>query len=277
MKISVIFTTYNSPEWLQKVLWGFHCQTDTNFEVVVADDGSTDETRQVIDRTRDETGMAIQHVWHEDNGFQKCRILNKALLAAKGEYVVMTDGDCIPRSDFIAVHRANAQPGFFLSGGYFKLPMDISKAITRDDVAQGNCFRKSWLIDHGMKSSIKFMKLNTGTLRATIYNKLTLTKPTWNGHNASCYLSDAFRVNGFDERMRYGGQDREFGERLTNIGLKAKQIRYSAICVHLDHARGYENKADWETNRNIRETTVREHITETPFGIKQLNEFQTQS
>lgn len=277
MKISVIFTTYNSPEWLQKVLWGFDCQTDTNFEVVVADDGSTDETRQVIDRMRDQTKMAIQHIWHEDDGFQKCRILNKALLAAKGEYVIMTDGDCIPRSDFITAHRANAKPGYFLSGGYFKLPMDISKAIIRDDIAQGNCFRTSWLLDHGMKYSIKFMKLNAGAVRAAIYNKLTLTKPSWNGHNASCYIADAIRVNGFDERMRYGGQDREFGERLTNIGLKAKQIRYSAICVHLDHARGYENKADWEKNRNIRATTVREHVTETPCGIKQLNDSSIQS
>ncbi len=277
MKISVIFTTYNSPEWLQKVLWGFHCQTDADFEVVVADDGSTDETRQIIDRTRDETGMAIQHIWHEDNGFQKCRILNKALLAAKGEYVVMTDGDCIPRNDFIAAHRANAEPGFFLSGGYFKLPMDISKAISREDIAQGNCFRTSWLLDHGMKHGIKFMKLNAGPLRATIYNKLTLTKPTWNGHNASCYIADAFRVNGFDERMRYGGQDREFGERLTNIGLIAKQIRYSAICVHLDHARGYENKTDWEMNRSIRAATAKNHVTETPFGIKQINEQSTRS
>jgi glycosyltransferase involved in cell wall biosynthesis len=275
LKISVIFTTYNSPEWLQKVLWGFDCQTDTNFEVVVADDGSTNETRQVIDRMRDETTMAIQHIWHEDDGFQKCRILNKALLAAKGEYVVMTDGDCIPRSDFIAAHRANAKPGYFLSGGYFKLPMSISKAITRDDIAKGNCFRTSWLLDHGMKYSIKFMKLNAGAVRAAIYNKLTLTKPSWNGHNASCYIADAIRVNGFDERMRYGGQDREFGERLTNIGLKAKQIRYSAICVHLDHARGYENKADWETNRNIRATTVKEGVTETPCGIKQLNDSST--
>lgn len=277
MKISVIFTTYNSPEWLQKVLWGFHCQADTNFEVVVADDGSTDETRQLIDRMRDETHLEIQHVWHEDKGFQKCRILNKALLAAKGDYIIMTDGDCIPRNDFVAVHRANAKPGFFLSGGYFKLPMNISKAITREDITQGNCFRTSWLIERGMKRSLKFMKLNARTARALLYNKLTFTKPTWNGHNASCYRTDALRVNGFDERMRYGGQDREFGERLTNIGLKAKQIRYSAICVHLDHARGYENKADWEINRNIRETTVRERITETPCGIKQLSEPTPQS
>lgn len=270
LKISVLFTTYNSPEWLEKVLWGYHYQTDDNFEIVIGDDGSGLATREVIERFKSETSRPVQHVWQEDEGFQKCRILNKAIVAAVGEYIVITDGDCIPRRDFVEVHRAAAQPGRFLSGGYFKLPLSTSKTIIRDHIAAGDCFNKSWLIAHGVKPSLKFMKLTASPLQAKIYNSLTLTKRSWNGHNASCWKNDALLVNGFDERMKYGGLDCEFGGRLLNAGIKAKQIRYSAICVHLDHARGYVNDEDWKRNRVIRKTSIREKLVETPAGIKQM-------
>ncbi|HKJ52882.1 MAG TPA: glycosyltransferase family 2 protein [Gammaproteobacteria bacterium] len=266
MKISVIFTTYNSPVWLEKVLWGFHYQTDGNFEVVVADDGSGDETRSVIEKFQRDSDLEILHLWQEDDGFQKCRILNKAIVAARGEYIVMTDGDCIPRSDFVAVHRKYAEPGYFLSGGYIKLPMSVSEAITRDDIAAGRCFDKQWLRRNGFRPPLK---ITASPRQAMIFNHLTLTNRTWNGHNASCFKQDALMVNGFDERMKYGGLDCEFGGRLLNAGIKTKQIRYSAICVHLDHARGYVNDEDWRNNRVIRKTSIREKLIETPRGIRQ--------
>lgn len=100
LKNTVIFTTYNSPAWLEKVLWGFHYQTDKDFEVTVADDGSGQETRDLIERFQRESGLDLLHVWQEDDGFQKCRILNQAIVAARGEYMITTDGDCIPRKDF---------------------------------------------------------------------------------------------------------------------------------------------------------------------------------
>ena len=270
MLISVIFTTYNSPKWLEKVIWGFLQQDDRNFELVVADDGSKEETRDLIRRYQNEGGIPIRHVWQKDDGFQKCKILNKAIVAAKGDYIVMTDGDCIPRRDFVSVHRHCAEPGHFLSGGYFKLPMSTSEQISRDDIVSGRCFDKQWLIDHGVKPSIKFMKISAGPLRARIFNALTTTNRSWNGHNASCWKKDALLVNGFDERMKYGGLDAEFGWRLKHSGIRAKQIRYSAICVHLDHARAYVNDDDWKRNRDIRNKTVSEKLVETPAGIKQL-------
>ena len=268
----MVFTTYNSPEWLKKVIWGFSFQDDKNFEVVIADDGSTHETAELIKELKASTGIDIKHVWQTDDGFQKCRILNKAMLACDGDYIVITDGDCIPRRDFLSIHRKHAEPGYYLSGGYFKLPMDTSRMISFDDIKSGRCFEKSWLVENGVAPSIKFMKLTAGPLRANIYNSLTLTKRKWNGHNASCFKSDVLKVNGFDERMKYGGLDAEFGGRLRNAGLKAKQIRYSAICVHLDHSRGYANPEDMARNRQIRQTSIEQSLIETPCGIKQLQE-----
>ena len=269
--ISVIFTTYNSPDWLAKVLWGFHYQADIEFEIVIADDGSRSDTEQVIKAFSAQTHLTVKHVWHADEGFQKCRILNEAILAAEGEYLILTDGDCIPRHDFVTAHRQEAEPGRYLSGGYFKLPLAVSQAIDQNAIEAGLCFDRQWLLHQGMKSSLKFMKLTASGGQSKWFNRLTPTKRTWNGHNASGWKADALAVNGFDERLQYGGLDCEFGERLVNLGVRPKQIRYSAITVHLDHPRGYASAEGWARNRAIRRTVADQKVIETPAGIRQLS------
>ena len=125
---SVIISTYNNPEWLEKVLWSYEFQAYKKFEVVIADDGSDENTKQLICRLEKEVSYPIQHIWHEDNGFQKTIILNKATVASKGDYLVYSDGDCIARKDFLETHINFREKGFFLSGGYFKLPMNNIRA-----------------------------------------------------------------------------------------------------------------------------------------------------
>lgn len=267
MKVSVIISTYNNPAWLEKVIWGYERQTHRGFELVIADDGSNDSTRTVIEYYQRISWMKIVHVWHPDNGFQKSAILNKALVKATGDYIIFSDGDCIPRIDFVEVHVKNARPGFFLSGGYFKLPMSISTLITQDDIAKRRVFDAKWLIKNGLKPSFKLNKLTSRGLKEQILNSITTTKPTWNGHNSSGWKEDLIRVNGFNEDMQYGGQDREFGERLVNRGLRGLQIRYSAICIHLDHPRGYNTKASIEKNNRIRKETRDLKKVWTRFGI----------
>lgn len=267
MKISVIFSTYNSEEWLEKVLWGFNCQTFRDFEVIIADDGSGPATANLIIRLQTELSINIVHVWQEDRGFQKSQILNKSILAATGEYLIFTDGDCIPRKDFIAQHVKFMEKGYFLSGGYFKLPMTTSKRITKDNIENQNCFQLDWLRKNGLPFSFKNIKLISSGIFSTLINLLTPTKATWNGHNASGWREDLIAINGFNQEMQYGGQDRELGERLVNYGLKSKQIRYNAICLHLDHTRGYVNKETWEKNFNIRENTKKNKVVKTPYGI----------
>ena len=138
--VSVIVSTYNKPEWLEKVLWGFNCQTYKDFELIVADDGSKKETSELLKEMQRKVSYPINHVWQEDDGFQKCRILNKAIKSCKNDYIIMTDGDCIPREDFVQVHYINKEPGYFISGGYYMLPMNISMAITKEDIEKQNCF-----------------------------------------------------------------------------------------------------------------------------------------
>jgi glycosyltransferase involved in cell wall biosynthesis len=141
-------------------LRGFSAQTITDFDIVIADDGSNDETKEKIDTLKNSIKIPIIHVWHPDNGFQKTKILNKAILAAQSDYQIFTDGDCIPRNDFVERHLEFREKVFFLSGGYFKLPMNISKLITKNVILIQNCFDLEWLTSVGLISNIKKIKLS---------------------------------------------------------------------------------------------------------------------
>ncbi len=269
MKISVIITTYNSEEWLKKVLFGYLNQTETDFEVVIADDGSTEKTKQVITEFSSKFKYPIVHVWQEDHGFQKCKILNKAILQTNSNYILFTDGDCIPREDFVATHLKHKEKGFFLSGGYFKLPMKTSQAIEEKDIISKQCFDLFWLAKNGVKTNFKLTKLIRFKPFILFMNWVTPTKKTFNGHNTSCYKQDLIAVNGFNESMQYGGLDREIGERMFNLGIRSKQIRYSAICLHLDHARSYFSKEKFQENSKIREFNIRNKVIKIENGLSQ--------
>lgn len=271
MKLSVIVSTYNAPKWLEKSLWGYAAQTHLPFELIIADDGSGPKTAELIERMRRQTGLAIRHVWQRDDGFRKCRILNKAIIQATGDYLVFSDGDCIPRRDFLAVHAARAAPGCSLSGGYFKLPMVTSQAIQPDDITQGRCFEPSWLYTKGLQRRLKtFKKLDASPGQARWLNRLTPTRCNFKGSNGSAWREDVLRINGFDERMAYGSEDREFGVRLLNAGVRPRHVRYDAICLHLDHPRGYVDPAAYAWNRQLRKSNERSGIAHTDFGIRQL-------
>lgn len=270
--ISVIITTYNSETWLEKVLWGYAVQSFTDFELIIADDGSTTKTKELIDRFRNEFKHPIIHVWQEDLGFQKTKILNKAIVKSTSSYILFSDGDCIPRQDFVATHLKNMKKGYFLSGGYFKLNDVVSNSIDINDIKNQNCFQIKWLLNNGLKFNFKLSKLTKNKLFAQFMNWITPTKKTFNGHNTSCFKEDLIAVNGFNEEMKYGGLDREIGERLFNNKIKSKQIRYSAICLHLNHDRSYATNDNWIHNNNIRKFNKQNNITTIENGLsKYLN------
>src|SRR5690606_9451069 len=138
---------------------------------------------------------------------------------------------------------------------------------TREDILTGKCFDIDWLKRQGIKSSFKNNKLTSRGFKSRLLNFITPTSASWNGHNASGWKKDILAINGFDERMQYGGQDRELGERLFNLGVKSRQIRYSAVCVHLDHKRGYKTPESIKKNKAIRKNTKDSRSTWTSYGI----------
>ena len=267
MLASVIFSTYNHPRWLEKTLWGFSVQSYRDFEIIVADDGSAQETRGVVESIKSQIDIPIQYLWQQDDGFQKSRILNKAIVASRGEYLIFTDGDCIPHPDFVKNHVELAAANTMLSGGYFKLPLQVSRALTRQDIVSGNCTRPGWLLKNGVAFTPRIAKLFCHPVGGAILDALTLTRASWNGHNSSTWKKHILAANGFDERMQYGGQDRELGERLMNMGIKTRQVRYRCSCVHLDHERGYASPESIARNSSIRRHTREHRSTRTDFGI----------
>ena len=213
--------------------------------------------------------MNLVHVWHEHRGFRKCAILNNAIRVARGDYLAFTDGDCIPRKDFVETHLSLARPGRFLSGGMIRLPQNVCHRIDRQAIDTGNAFSLRWLIHHGLPLSRQVHRLTLRGRCAKWADLCTTTHPTFNGHNASVWKHDIEAVNGFDERMRYGGLDRELGERLENNGIRGLQIRHRAICVHLDHLRPYRDPAAMAENLRIRKATVSNKKTWTDSGLVQ--------
>jgi glycosyltransferase involved in cell wall biosynthesis len=272
MNPAVIISTYNQPEWLEKVLWGYACQRTTAFQVVIADDGSGEATRAVIERARVDFGSRLKHVWHEDRGFRKCDILNQAIINADSDYLIFTDGDCIPRADFVQVHTELAEPGVFLSGGVVWLPRELSHQITRADIETQRIADRVWLSERGWRGGRRRLRMIRHRALAAGLDLVTPTGATFNGHNASVWRDALISVNGFDAEMGYGGLDRAVGERLQNLGLRGKQVRHRAVCFHLDHDRPYRKPEVVQRNREIRARIRESGEVRARLGIAELSQ-----
>ena len=261
-KISVIITTYNEPRLLDLCLESYLHQTFKDFEIIIADDGSKKETKSIIDRYG---SMISKHIWHEDNGFRKTKILNKAICATNCEYLIFTDGDCIAPDTLIETHIQKRKENHFLSGSYYKLDVNSSRKVDRQLVAR--LFKKEALKSIGHNPNIKSIKFLAHPTLRTFLDKITTTKPTWNGHCSSGWKKDILAINGFNEKMVYGGEDRELGERLVNNGIIPIQIRHQSCLIHLYHKQGYVSDEGKAYNQKIRKQVKDKQLTWTDFGI----------
>ncbi len=250
--ITVIVSTYNQPDHLRRVFAGYSCQSATNFDMIIADDGSSDETRGLIDRMMPQVDFPVLHLWQRDDGFRKCRILNKAITAAQGDYLILTDGDCVPEPDLVARHGLLARKGRFLSVGAIRLPEQTTDAMTADDIHAGRIWNYPWLVEQGLPDRWKYRRFFLSPELRRGMDAVLPIKPTFNGNGSSCWREDARAVNGFDERLGYGGEDVEFGQRLIRHGVQPLMARHRIRALHLDHARGYvDDEAVAENKRLI--------------------------
>lgn len=261
-KISVIISTYNEPRWLDFCLESYKNQTVKDFEIIIADDGSGEETKTVVDRYRP---IVTEHVWHEDKGFRKTKILNKAIIASKGDYLIFTDGDCIANRNLIETHCKKRREKSYLSGSYYKLDEQTSKKINKHLIK--DLFNRETLKQLGHRPTYKSIKFLAPHSVRTFLDKITTTKPTWNGHCSSGWKKDIEAVNGFDERMVYGALDRELGERLINNGVCPIQIRHQSCLIHLYHKQGYISEDGKQFNQKIRNNVKERKLKWTEFGI----------
>ncbi len=269
MRISMILSTYNQPRWLERALWGYASQTDRDFELIIADDGSGPETAAVLERMRPRLPMPLVHVWHEDRGFRKTEILNRGILAARGDYIIFSDGDCIPRNDFIATHRRLAAPRRYLSGTILRLTEELSERIGVDDITSGRFADLPWLRSQGYRKGhvLRLVRMPIVNAAADLISHIPIT---FDANNVSTWKEGLVAVNGFDHEMRYGWEDRSLGQRLRHHGYRGRRVRHRAVAFHLHHARPYQNADDMSRNLGIYERIRRLREVRAPVGLAEL-------
>lgn len=245
---SVILSTYNRPQMLRLVLLGYQRQTFKDFELIIADDGSTDEVKGVIEEFKNNSFFNIVHMWHEDKGWKRCEIVNKSILAANSDYLIFSDADIIPHHDFVKIHIEYRQKGAVLLGRCVRWGEWISGKITKKEVITGRYERLTWdkwlaffrgRIKHFQKSipiKNKFLLkwLNPTGRRINLY-----------GMNFSMWKEDMLKLNGFDEKISHWGvEDVELDLRVRKLGLKRISVRHQAICYHLYHPKSTKKPED---------------------------------
>lgn len=268
--VEVIVTTYNNPVALHFALLGLQCQSMQAFQVCIADDGSGDETRQVVDTWRQRFGAErFRHVWHPDNGFAKNQILNKAITSSEAKYLVFLDGDCIASPHYLKRHLELRQPGQFVSGSLIRMPWSVNPLLHDELVTSGEIFTLEWLRKQECIDRIgTFLKV--GYLPKGLSNfleRVSLVKKVWNGCNSAGWRQDILNVNGFDETMTYGSEDVEMGVRMNNAGVQGRHIRYTAPVLHIEHSRGYANPVVAARNKRYMKSVRRSGLSWTPDGI----------
>jgi len=228
MKLSLILSTYNQCDALARVFQGLARQTRWPAEILIADDGSTQTTRDLIDAWRPTAAVPVQHHWHPDNGFLKTTILNKAVAAATGDYLVFLDGDCVPHQQFIADHERLAERGYWVQGRrcYVREPFVAAFQPGKTPVWL-------WAWRRRIAQPQKMIRLPWPLILRNQKQRGIL------GCNLACWREDVLRVNGFDEvyHGRALGADSDLGTRLYHLGCRRKFVYGRALVYHLDHER----------------------------------------
>lgn len=235
MKAAVIVTTYNRPDALAVVLEGYRGQTDQDFGLVVADDGSGEETRDVVRRFTSGAPFSVEHVWHEDRGFRAAAIRNRAVASTSADYVIFTDGDCVPSRHFVQVHKQLAEPGYFLGSNRVLLSAELTARVVRERIPihawSGIEWARCWS-RREVNRVLPLMRLPDGPFRKWSPNRWSGIKTC----NLSAWRTDLVRVNGLDESYEgWGLEDSDLVIRLLHAGVKHKNARFAATVFHLWH------------------------------------------
>lgn len=233
--ISVIVATYNRPDALDAVLRSLARQSDGNFEVLVADDGSRPDTAAVVTRWQGRIGRRLVHVWHPDDGFRLAEIRNRAILAAAGVYCVFLDGDCLARRDFVAAHRALAEHGWFVTGNRVLLSRELTQRVLSESLEAERWTAAQWLTARSSRRINRLaplMSLPLGPFRK-------IEAHAWRGArgaNIAVWRSDLVAVDGFDSGFAgWGREDSDLFVRLLRAGVRRKDGRYATGVLHLWH------------------------------------------
>ena len=226
-KSSLVASTYNWPEALELLILSALNQSHLPNEIIIADDGSKNDTKKLIEHYKTISPIPIIHIWHKDDKNQKSKIMNKAIAASKYEYIIEIDGDIIMHRDFVKDHISHAKTNTYLYGSRVNIKSEHIKTLFTNKQIEFNFLSKG-------------IKKRTRTLRipviANLYKAHDKRSKKLRGCNMSFWKKDFIKINGFNEEfVGWGNEDSEMAQRLHNIGVKAKRLRYKGIVYHIYH------------------------------------------
>jgi glycosyltransferase involved in cell wall biosynthesis len=265
--ISLVITTYDRPDALEAVVEGCFAQNDKNFEIIIADDGSTANTRDCVERLRARSPVPFQHVWQPHEGFRAAMARNRGTLAASGDYLVFLDGDCIPQRDFIARHRALAQAGCMVSGSRVLLSPALTERVLRGQAMLAGLgapaklrYRLAGDINKVLQLLVRWPNL-WRVRRSSSWRRVKSC-------NLGVWRKDLELVNGFDESFEgWGHEDADLAVRLFHAGVRRKDGAFATEVFHLWHPHATRDQA--AGNRGIVLERVHSKLTQAARGLRE--------
>lgn len=257
LSTSLIISTYNREDALEMVLLSVLNQTELPDEIIVADDGSQNSTRDLILRYQDKFATKLIHCWHEDLGFRAGQIRNKAIAMASKDYIISVDGDMVLHKDFVKMHKKAAWTGRFIQGSRVLLSDDTTRRLMQERKLSVSFFERG--IRNRFNSFFSPM-LSRFVSRTT--SKLEGTRTC----NMAFWKADFIQINGFNEDIvGWGREDTEMAVRLMNTGVKRYNLKFAGFGYHLFHP---ENSREMlSVNDGILSKTVKEKLIRCANGI----------
>lgn len=259
INMSLVLSTYNWPAALELVLKSIASQTVLPQEVIIADDGSKQETKNLIDSIKMTFPVPIKHIWHEDNGNRKAIIMNKAIAEASSEYIISIDGDVILHPNFVEDHLMMVEKNVYLYGSRVNIQENALTELFVSKNVDFNFFSKG-------------IKKRGRTLHFPFLAKNQKKHPNYSskmrGCNFSFWKSDFIKVNGYNEEFTgWGREDSELVLRMHNAGIEAKRLKFAGIVYHIYH--NEQSKSFLDRNDKIQQKTVEQKLTFAEKGINQ--------
>ena len=259
-KITLLVSTYNWPEALKVSLNSVLKQTVMPCEVVIADDGSKEETKVLIDDFRKRCPVPVIHCWQEDKGFRKTRIMNTAIANASGDYIVQIDGDIVIDKNFIADHISQMRPYTFVRGSRACLRPEITGSVLKKGVCDVSLFSKQ--VVNGLNAfRSKFLSLFMCHKSSDVGHVI--------GCNTAFWKEDFVAVNGYNNELTgWGHEDIELAARLYNNGTAMRKVKSLAIAFHLYHT--FNSRDSEEGNMQVFEQVMKNKIKRCADGYDEL-------
>jgi glycosyltransferase involved in cell wall biosynthesis len=266
LEATVIGAFYNRVDYLKLVLAGFERQTLKNFEFIIADDGSSENAVSEIKIISSRYTFPVKHIWQEDKGFRKNKILNKAILESESDYLIFIDSDCVPHRAFVEGHLGNSSKNTSITGRRVNLSKKITDQLNEKKVLEGFLEEKFVrLISDGLFGNSIDVEKGLYLRNKFLLNYFNRKNRGLLGCNFSTFKKDLYKVNGFDERYEAPsiGEDSDIQFRLELTGVKIKSINHAAVQYHLYHKLQERDPKNLQLFEEIKKSKT----AFTPFGL----------